>query len=184
MNFYIDIEVRPDAEFSSSILMNEVYFRLHQLLVKFGQGEVGVSFPKFAKTLGPCLRIHGDQSALQRVMSTPWTSPIEDYIVVSGIKPVPEGVSHRVVQRLQIKSSPERLLRRSVKKGWITEDEATRRLAESRDQKTSLPYIRMRSLSTGQLFRIFIEHGLLVTLPQKGEFSAYGLSTSATIPWF
>ncbi len=42
----------------------------------------------------------------------------------------------------------------------------------------------MKSLSSQQQFKLFIRHGDLLTEPVKGEFSSYGLSATATIPWF
>lgn len=42
----------------------------------------------------------------------------------------------------------------------------------------------MKSLSSQQQFKLFIRHGDLLKEPVKGEFSSYGLSATATIPWF
>ena len=47
-----------------------------------------------------------------------------------------------------------------------------------------LPFINLRSQSTGQPFCLFIQHGLLGDKPVAGRFNAYGLSPTATIPWF
>lgn len=75
-------------------------------------------------------------------------------------------------------------MRRSVKKGWLTQDEADARLLSLRQQSTTLPWLNMKSLSNGQLFPLFICHGELLTQPVSGTFSSYGLSQIATIPWF
>lgn len=185
MDYYIDIQLRPSLEFEDPVLLNGIYFRLHKALGNVGQEKVGVSFPKFNKSLGSMLRLHSDKESLQRVMSTSWTTGIEDYMIVSEINMVPDIVSYRIVQRIQVKSSTERLLRRSVRKGWLTEEEAKLRLANCDDMKsTSLPYVRLRSLSSGQQFCLFIEHKPIVSTPSFGKFSAYGLSSTATVPWF
>lgn len=184
MDYYIDILIRPNPEISDSIMMNEVYFRLHKVLGNIGQGKVGVSFPKFNKTLGNCLRLHSSKEIIQQVMSTSWTKEVEDYIKVSNVTKIPEIVSYRMVQRVQLKSNIERLLRRSVRKGWLTEEEAELRLTDAKEKRTKLPFVRIQSLSTNQLFCLFIEHTSIVTNSQSGEFTAYGLSSNATIPWF
>ncbi len=184
MNYYIDIRVLPSSEFSDCILMNELFSRLHKVLVEFGNGEVGVSFPKVNKTLGDLLRLHGRQPVLQQLMATPWIGGLKDYIAVSGVNPIPENVSHRAVKRIQSKSSAERLIRRSVRKGWLTDEEAALKISDKSEKKLSLPYIRMKSHSTGQSFLLFVEHGPILSSPITGAFTAYGLSAHATIPWF
>lgn len=184
MNHYVDIRVLPSPDFSVSILMNELFSRLHKALVAFGQGEVGVSFPNVNKTLGELLRLHGPQLSLQRLMATSWINGFIDYVTVSGISPIPANVSYRIVRRIQVKSSSERLMRRSVRKGWLTEEEAALKISNRCEKSLSLPYLRVKSQSTEQAFRLFIEHGPIVPNPVIGVFSAYGLSSNATIPWF
>jgi CRISPR-associated endonuclease Csy4 len=51
-------------------------------------------------------------------------------------------------------------------------------------EQTDLPWINLRSLSNGQSFRLFIRHGDILAFPVGGEFSNYGLSSTATVPWF
>ncbi|MDB2613919.1 type I-F CRISPR-associated endoribonuclease Cas6/Csy4 [Chlamydiales bacterium] len=184
MNYYIDIQMLPCSEFLSSYLMNEVFSRLHNALVHFGQSEVGVSFPYVEENLGDLLRLHGSQEALQRIMSNPWIGSMINYTKVSSIKLVPANTSYRTIRRVQSKSSPERLLRRSVKKGWLTEEEAILKLRDACEKNLSLPYINVKSQSTGQRFRLFVEHGPIIEKSNKGEFNAYGLSQNATVPWF
>ncbi|MEG1655801.1 MAG: type I-F CRISPR-associated endoribonuclease Cas6/Csy4, partial [Hafnia sp.] len=38
--------------------------------------------------------------------------------------------------------------------------------------------------STGQMFPLFIRQGKAQSHPQAGTFSSYGLSSTATVPWF
>lgn len=184
MDYYIDIRVLLSPDFSDCILMNELYQRLHKVLVGYGRGEVGVSFPQFKKTLGGHLRLHGNQLSLQRLMAESWIDGFNDYVVVSDITSIPESTSHRIVKRVQCKSSAERLRRRSVQKGWLTKEEANLIIADGREKTLSLPYLKLRSQSTQQFFRLFIEHGPVVTQPITGKFSTYGLSSIVTIPWF
>ena len=184
MDYYIDIQVLPGSEFPDSIIINKLFSNLHKRLVDCGYGEIGVSFPKVNKTLGSILRLHGLQASLQRLMNKNWVESLMDYITVSEMIKVPTDVRYRIVKRVQSKSSTERLLRRSVRKGWITEEEAVLRAENKIDKKLSLPYVSLKSHSTGQMFNVFIEHGSILINPVEGVFSAYGLSTVATIPWF
>jgi len=50
--------------------------------------------------------------------------------------------------------------------------------------RTDLPWLNLRSLSTGQSFKLFIRHGDLLSTPVSGMFTTYGLSATATVPWF
>lgn len=184
MNHYVDIRITPNAEFSDDMLMNELFFRLHKVLTSHGRGEIGISFPNFNKTLGDILRLHGARISLQRLMSTQWTDRMIDYIKVSGMNHIPEIVNYRVVKRIQTKSSPERLMRRSIRKGWITEEEAALKIREKSSKQLTLPFIQLKSLSTQQTFRLFVEHGPILIESVIGTFNAYGLSSNATVPWF
>lgn len=184
MDYYVDILILPSAEFQESMLMNEVFSRLHKALVSYGQGEIGISFPNFDKKLGNILRLHGSQTSLQRLMSTQWMIRIMDYIKVSGITKIPETVNYRTLKRIQTKSSCERLFRRSIRKGWLTEEEASLKIIEKNNKRLSLPFLQLKSGSTEQRFRLFIEHGPILDSPIEGTFNAYGLSSHATIPWF
>lgn len=184
MNYYIDIKVLPDQEFTPSLLMNALFAKFHRALVETGHGEIGVSFPQEQKTLGDKLRLHGNQSALQRLMDINWLKGLTDYTSVTPLTPAPDNCQYRVVKRVQAKSSVERLYRRSVKKGWLTEEQADIRMNAGKEQHLKHPFVQLKSHSSGQAFRLFIEQGKLLDAPQAGKFSDYGLSGDATIPWF
>ena len=184
MGHYIDIKVLPDPEFSFSVLMNELFAKLHRALVEAGHGEIGVSFPQAQKTLGDTVRLHGSQSALQRLMAIAWLKSLTDYTCVTSITTVPDNCRYRVVKRVQAKSSVERMYRRSIKKGWLTTEEAETKINAGNEQQLKLPFVQIKSHSSGQVFRLFIQHGKLLDSPVKGKFSAYGLSDEATIHWF
>ncbi len=184
MNNYIDIKILPDTEFSSSLLMNALFAKLHRAMVEAGHSEVGVSFPQAQKTLGDTVRLHGSQGALERLMAIGWLKGLTDYTCVTAITAVPGNCKHRVVKRVQAKSCVERMYRRSVKKGWLTAEEAETRMNAGKDQQLKLPFVQLKSRSTEQSFRLFIQQGKILDSPVAGEFSAYGVSDVATIPWF
>ncbi len=184
MDHYVEIRLLPDPEFQETMLMNALFAKLHRALVSKGNGEIGISFPQVGKTLGDTMRLHGSRAALERMMELSWLKGVRDHTAVSEIVPIPEKCRFRVVKRVQAKSSVERLYRRSVKKGWITAAEAEKQVQKHRDERLSAPFIQMGSQSTGQRFRLFINHGEITSSPQGGAFSAYGLSGKATVPWF
>jgi CRISPR-associated endonuclease Csy4 len=184
MDHYIELRLLPDPEFAETLLMNALFAKLHRALCATGQGAIGLSFPKAAKTLGDCLRLHGPEQALERLNSMDWLSGMRDHVSTFGLRSVPESCRYRTVQRVQAKSSAERLYRRSVRNGRLNEEEAAIKVATSTEEPLSLPFVRLKSSSTGQQFRLFIEQGKLVDKAQPGLFSDYGLSVRATVPWF
>lgn len=116
MDHYLEIRVLPDPEFSSEMLMAALFAKLHRALGARGQGDIGVSFPDVNVTPGARLRLHGSAPALQELEASTWRKGLTDYCQCSPVTPVPEIKGWRVVSRVQVKSNPQRLLRRSVKK--------------------------------------------------------------------
>lgn len=184
MDHYIEIRVLPDPEFSEETLMSALFAKLHRALAERGKGDVGVSFPAVGIKPGAILRLHGTREALNELESVAWRKGLNDYCHYSSVTSVPAIKGWRCVSRVQVKSNPQRLMRRSVKKGWITEEQAAERLSVQESKTTDLPFLSIKSLSSKQAFRLFICHHELRNTPVHGLFSNYGLSSIATIPWF
>jgi CRISPR-associated endonuclease Csy4 len=185
MDSYIDIKIRRDPEFATPQLMSALFAKLHKAFVQIENRGIGVSFPKAEPNgLGDVLRLHGSAGALQRLMELPWLVGIRDHIHLSSIEVVPVEVQYRQLQRIQAKSNPERLRRRAMRRHKIDAEEAAKRIPDSAVELVNLPYVRMNSTSTNQQFRVFIRQGPLLQAPVQGPFNAYGLSATATIPWF
>jgi CRISPR-associated endonuclease Csy4 len=186
MDHYMDFRLRPDPEFSVSLIMNALFAKLHRALVGLDSQEIGVSFPMAQQdppNLGSCLRLHGNADNLKRLMSHDWLSGMCDHIVIGSIEMVPEHAKHCRVKRVQPKSSVERLRRRHMKRHNITYDEVSRRLPISVEERVSLPFIRIKSQSSGHRFCLFIEQSIQENAI-KGKFNSYGLSRTATVPFF
>lgn len=183
MNYYIDIKVLADPEFEATTLLNALFAKLHRALASHGQGEIGISFPMADKSLGEHIRLHGTQAALMRLEQAEWLKGLRDYTDVSPSLAVPAVTQHRVIKRVQAKSNVERVIRRALKRG-LSSAEADVRRENMKRRTLANPYLQIKSLSTGQEFRLFIDQGQLVTEPVAGAFSAYGLSDKATVPWF
>lgn len=184
MDHYLEIRVLADPEFTTQQLLDALFSKLHRALAQTTLGNIGISFPDAAKTLGGTIRLHGLADALAALQGTFWLKGLRDYTQVSEIQPVPDNAAYRVVKRVQVKSSAKRLRRRSVAKGWLTQEQAENQIPLSKEKRSNLPYLQLKSASTGQMFKLFIEQGPIQPIPSTGEFSAYGLSATATIPWF
>ncbi len=184
MDYYIEIRLLPNPQVPDTILMSILFAKLHHALAQAGHGEVGISFPQAKRTLGDRVRLHGSQQALIRIVKLDWLKDLREYISESAIKEVPSDCMHRVVKRLQAKGSPDRLYRRSVKKNKISLEEAEKRVLNYKKIDLDAPFVQLKSHSSRQPFRLFIQQGEILQEPQQGAFSSYGLSSGATIPWF
>lgn len=187
MNCYIDIRIRPDPEFSPVVLMSALFGKLHRVLTAMKVDDLGISLPEHGEgppRLGGRLRLHGNAVSLERLMGENWMQGMGDHVHVSDIQPVPNDACHRVVRRRQFKTSVERLRRRRAKRHGETMEQVCARIPEGIERKSDLPFVVLRSLSTGHNFSLFIEHGPEGSEPVKGTFNSYGLSKGATVPWF
>jgi CRISPR-associated endonuclease Csy4 len=187
MDHYVDIEVRPDPEFPANQLMSALYAKLHRVLVAQGCNRIGVSLPGVdgaGAHLGTRLRLHGELAALTALLASDWLAGMRDHVALTQPARVPDSAQHRVVKRVQVKSNPERLRRRLMRRHALSEQEACQRIPDDVARFTDLPFVQLRSTSTGQPFRLFIDHGPILPGAIPGDFNAYGLSQEATIPWF
>jgi CRISPR-associated endonuclease Csy4 len=187
MDYYVDIHALPNAEVRSAHILSALASKLHNTLVDLRTSDIGISFPQFMLapvSLGATLRLHGSCERLTQLMSTGFWRSLRDYIDVSVLAEVPPATLHRIVRRVQAKSSAERIRRRQMRRHGWTEEEARKRIPDACEKRLSLPFLQMKSRSTGQPFRLFIEHQECTERPIAGTFNAYGLSAGATVPWF
>ena len=187
MDHYQEIHLLPDPEFVPPVLMNALFGKLHSALVELRGLNIGVSFPGIMQArsgLGNSLRLHGSAGDLEQLLATGWLTGLLDHATVGVITVVPTIVDYRVVRRVQVKSSPERLRRRWIRRKGMSQAQACLAIPDSVSETLTLPYVTIRSLSTGQTFRLFIEHRPLQPHAVVGTFSRYGLSPVATVPWF
>lgn len=187
MDHYIEIRVLPDPEFPANHLMSALFSKLHRALAAVAEGEIGISFPDAVSDrprLGERLRVHGSAAALDRLMNLDWLKGMRDHVSIQGPATVPETVRFRTVSRVQAHSSPERMRRRLMKRHEIDAEHAKQQIPDSAAEYLNLPYLEIRSQSTGQRFRLFVRQGLIKEASTPGRFSSYGFSDHATVPWF
>lgn len=184
---YIDITVVPDPESSVPTLLGALYDRLHLAFVQQGLDSIGVSFPGYnmvPRSLGTKLRLHGSDASLRQLFSTDWLKGMRDHVRMTDIAPAPTDASHRTVQRKQFKTSVDRLRRRRMKRKGETAEQARAAIPPTVERSPNLPYVHVRSRSTGQPFCLFVELGPPRSTSVSGNFSRYGLGGPTTVPWF
>jgi len=183
MNYFIDIKLLPDPEFRATILLNSVYSKLHKTLCDLNSSTIGVSFPAYNVTLGNILRIHGNQDDLNALQQRDWLGGMSGYCKVSEITSVLDVVKYRTVGRKQTTMSQAKLSR-LIKRGSISQDEVKQYRARMFTKGLDNPYIELVSGSNGHRHRRYIEFGEMLDSPVAGEFDQFGLSKTATVPWF
>ena len=183
MDSYFEITVLPDPEFPVTMLMNSLCSKLHRALHDMRSTAIGVSFPKYKKTLGNSLRVHGSSSSLVELQSKNWLGGINGYCQVADIDSVPERVQFRTLRRIQPKKSAAKL-RRLEKRGSISYGEVNGYQLKMSSENLTTPYLELTSASNGHRHRRYIELGPLLDVPVPGKFDQFGLSKTATIPWF
>lgn len=189
LSHYLDLQLRPDPETAPTQLLAALYTQVHRALAAQGSTGIAVSFPGYSDqrhTLGERLRLHGSEAALQPWATGAWLGSLRDYVnsMAAAPLPVPAHAAHRTLRRVQVKSSPERLRRRLMKRHQLSEAQARERIPDNVGRVTDLPYVPMASTSTAQQFKLFLALGAAQPQPQAGDFNTYGLSATATVPWF
>ncbi len=196
MKYYIEVTLIPDSENTIYFLWKKIYPQLHLQLVKnknnAGNSEIGVSFPDYkSRFLGKKIRLFAqEESQLETFSLNECLAKFKDYVHIKSIQTVPNEITHYAnFYRVQVKSNVERLIRRSVKNSKCTPTEAITRFEGISDKETDLPYIKMKSQSNGESFKLFIECYQQPCeknqcLDKNKEFNCYGLSKLATVPVF
>ncbi|MDF2867620.1 MAG: csy4 1 [Gammaproteobacteria bacterium] len=191
MNHYLEIRLLPDPEFGPSLLLNALYNKLHLALAKLNCNDLGVSFPHYRQSnpdksmhpLGERIRIHGTRERIEELMAINWLSGMRDHVRIGSIHPVPNKVNYVIYRRVQFKSSVERIRRRHMRRHNLGYEEVARLIPENIEQSSDLPFITLRSQSTKQYFKLFIQQQEIPNSTQ-GNFNTYGLSTGTTVPLF
>jgi CRISPR-associated endonuclease Csy4 len=183
MDSYIEIKLKPDAEMRLNCLLNMLYTKLHKALFDLSANNIGVSFPAYKITLGDMLRLHGTQTALEQLQAKNWIGGMSGYCQLSAIQAVPDQVKYRTVSRKQSTMSHAKL-NRLLKRESIAPEQTPQYKAKMFAKGLDDPYIELTSSSNGHKHRRYIEFGALQAEPVAGEFDQFGLSKTATVPWF
>lgn len=183
MDHYIEVLLLTNPELPLPILMNALFSKFHKALCDLHSTDIGVSFPKRRQSLGNLMRIHGTSTMLIKFQKLNWIGPMAGYCKIGDILPVPPQVKYCTVFRKQPTMSPAKL-RRLIKRGSIAEDETNRYKSKMISKGLAEPYIELTSSSTEHKHRRYIALGPLQDKPVEGSFDQFGLSSTATVPWF
>ena len=183
MDHYINIQLKPDAEMRENVLLNKVYTKFHKALSTQKTKDIAVSFPRYKVILGDVIRIHGSQGKLTELQNTHWLGGLMGYCDVSEIQAIPSNAKHRTISRIQ-SNMTEAKLRRLIKRGSISTDDAKKYRAKMFTQGLDNPYLELESSSNGNKHRRYLQFSELLDEAVAGEFDQFGLSKMATVPWF
>lgn len=194
MNYYVDIKLFRDTEITLGFIWKKLYAQVHLALVEVRDENslvsIGLSFPKYQESffpLGDELRIFAyNKEELEGLDLNRWLERLLDYVSISEIKEVPSDVKEFVsFGRQRFKTNKETLARRQAKRKGISFKEALQNYSDFDEDKnkTKLPYLNVKSLSTGKEMKVFIKKSD-IREREDGLFSTYGLSNVSTVPWF
>jgi CRISPR-associated endonuclease Csy4 len=194
MKFFLEITLLPNPEVGKNFLWSKVFQQIHLGLVEKqdekGRVPIGISFPEYVtdekfSVLGGKLRLLAkDEATLSQFNASQWLSRLSDYVHCTSIRPVPEKLTgYAIYQREQPKTNKERLARRYAKRHNVDYDTALMCYSEMAHQTITTPFIRLKSLSGGNEFCLWIKK-TVVTEPSGSKFSSYGLSAVSTVPDF
>ncbi|WP_053981208.1 type I-F CRISPR-associated endoribonuclease Cas6/Csy4 [Marinagarivorans algicola] len=199
MQYYVEVTLLPNDDIGHYFLWGKVYQQLHLALVALAAGEqsaLGICFPEYSMDqprLGRKVRIFADsQAQFTQLDLVQWFSRLSDYCHISSIKSVPAHTQYAQVARKQCVTSPQRLARRRAKRKGQSYDQALVHFTGFKAELSRLPFVVLHSESTHVVpeglqakhrFKLFIAQ-VLVDRPQTGAFTCYGLSQTATVPWF
>lgn len=197
MKYYQEITLIDQAEISLYFIWSKLYTQLHIALAEIkdtnNKVDLSVSFPQYLfekndknskVNLGKKLRLFAQNEAdLKKLDLKKWLDRLTDYVHITSIREVPENIKgYAIYKRKQVKTNAERLARHRVKRGDIGFDEALARYSNV-VTTTDLPFIQMKSLTSDQVFKLFIEKKN-AEQSESQVFSTYGLSSESSVPEF
>jgi CRISPR-associated endonuclease Csy4 len=143
--------------------------------------------------LGNQLRLLANtDEALQKLDIHRWLNRLSDYCHIKPIKPVPTDVTqYACFKRKPVKSIEKKAQRRAVHLNKPYGEVLAYLRNENRSEECKLPFINLESQQTKKRselgestnFLLFVERAFVV-MPVDGKFDCYGLSKTATVPWF
>jgi len=197
MKYYQELTLLPSFDIPLSFIWSKVYQQLHLGFVEqqddSGNVPYGVSFPQYQHdkkkpVLGEKVRIFANsENELIKLGVKKWLERFTDYVHVTGIREVPEkkigfAVYRRVRQENSADSKARRFLMRHAKKE-MEYSQAVAMFALNTRHFCEVPFVKQKSLTNNNLFRLYIEKKFCEEEIYVG-FGTYGLSCTSTVPEF
>lgn len=198
MKYYQEVTLLPGVEIPLYFIWSNVYRQLHLAFVEVKDEKetipYGVSFPQYQSEkkdsgLGEKIRIFARSEAeLDKLGVKRWLQRLTDYVHITGIREVPEKkLGYAVYRRVHQENGPEqqakRFLLRHNDEIVTYEDVVNKFAAHQKNKRNYLPYIRQKSMTNNNAFRLYIEKRQC-DQEVTGNFGTYGLSDSSTVPEF
>jgi CRISPR-associated endonuclease Csy4 len=199
MKHYIDITLLPSDDIGIHFLWSKVMMQVHLALVEIQnenqQVSIAVSFPEYRTAhaskpgyVGKTLRIFAPQMQdLEQLDINRWLKRLCDYVHIKAAKNVPVDISEfENFSRRQKAGSPDRLIRRRMKRKGVSIEEATQHFLSYRmkDQDKRLPFIKLKSLASDNDFNLVVQRNLVDNQSAALGYSTYGLSSEGGLPKF
>lgn len=192
VKYYQELTLLPDAEISENHIWSKLYQQLHLALATQmtdnEKGKIGVSFPQYEDSekprLGCKMRLFAEQEDdLAKMDIKRWLLRYQDYIHITGIRPLPLKLKgYAVYRRYHQEASLAHKARRYAKRHNISYDEALK-LFPRETMTKKIPFVQMHSETNQQKYRLCIER-----IVQDKEilmgFGSYGLDNLSTVPEF
>lgn len=202
MKHYIELTLLPNVEFSVYTIWQPVYKKIHATISSLKEQDesvnIGVSFPQYnnrLNSLGCKLRLFANSSnSLERLNIGECLSRMSDYVHITSIKPVPDNVQSGVsFYRIRERESNLEKATKTAKRLDISVEQALQKLQGRSEEQSNAPFIRMLSSDKNDtdnkekhIFKLVI--GMKEKPPNSTDecekFNTYGLSKTATVPWF
>lgn len=199
MYHYIELSCLPDegvpAAFILGKVMNTVHLCLVNLQKELGHNPVGLSLPEYRyqqdgqgklreASIGSKLRLISlDAEPLERLHLKAQLRRLDDYVHQRQSSIERPNLSFSTFQRVHVKSSVERLIRRRMHSLGESLEQAQAAFKYFEAARSDLPFIHLHSHSSEQAFRLFIQKRT-ASKPETWQFSSYGLSTTVGVPDF
>lgn len=196
MRNYVEITLLPGVDITLNFLWEKVYRQLHLALVEIQDSDktvpVGVAFPGYRydtekNELGSKIRLFSPtMEKLEALNINQWLSRLSDYVHVSSIRDVPEkNRSYTVFKRIQSKNNNHKMARRKAKREGISIEQTLAYFKGRKEQYSLAPFVRIKSLSSNNQYRLIILQEKANGSYCEGVFSTYGLSKNgSTVPLF
>ncbi|WP_371193447.1 type I-F CRISPR-associated endoribonuclease Cas6/Csy4 [Glaciecola sp. SC05] len=207
MKHYLDITLLPDAEANLGFLWQKVFQQVHIALadnkVSERESAVAISIVCYGDKnfpLGNKLRLFAtNEEQLHKINVGKWLARLTDYCHISSVKSVPSNVGQFACFRQKRIKGQGRLESQLLRKAKHISEKfnvdynkcLTELTTKPQFVESTLPFIYVESQETkkrlgsdGQsTFPMFIDRELS-NQPVAGKFDCYGLSKTATVPWF
>lgn len=199
MYHYIELSCLPDEGVPAAFILGKVMDTVHLCLVnlqkELGHNPVGLSFPEYRyelaengklleASIGAKLRLFSrDEAHLERLNLKAPLRRLEDYVHQRQSVMERPNVGFATFQRVQVRSSVERLVRRRMNSLGQPVEVAQAAFKDFEEARSDLPFVHLHSHSSEQAFRLFIRKQA-VSKPEEWQFSSYGLSAAVGVPDF